>query len=42
LKIYNEERKTSSELLYKLDDTHWTSKAVDCISKEIISIIHNK
>jgi hypothetical protein len=42
LKIYNEERKTSSELLYKLDDTHWTSKAVNCISKEIISIINKK
>ena len=42
LKKYNEERKTSSELLYKLDDTHWTSKAVDCISKEIVSILNKK
>ncbi len=42
LKTYNEERKTSSELLYKLDDTHWTSKAVDCIAKEIVLLFNKK
>lgn len=42
LKTYNEERKTSSDLIYKLDDTHWTCKAVDCISKEIVLLINKK
>jgi len=38
LKIYNNFRKNSNDkqLLYQLDDTHWNSKGIDLISKEII------
>lgn len=35
LEIYNNYRKTNSDLLYHLDDTHWNSKATDLVSKEI-------
>lgn len=42
LKIYNEERNNSTELLYRLDDTHWTRKAVDCITKEIVPLLSKK
>ncbi len=41
LKIYNNYRKSSSKLLYHLDDTHWNSNATDLISTAIISKITN-
>ncbi|OJU47069.1 MAG: hypothetical protein BGN96_06180 [Bacteroidales bacterium 45-6] len=36
LKVYNDYRKTDSSLLYHLDDTHWNSRAVTIIAKEIV------
>ena len=39
LKIYNEYRKTNTNLLYHLDDTHWNSTATKIIATEIIKQI---
>jgi alginate O-acetyltransferase complex protein AlgJ len=35
LEIYNNYRKSNTDLLYHLDDTHWNSNATELISKEI-------
>lgn len=40
LKIYNEYKKTHSNLLYHLDDTHWNSNATELISNEIVRLIN--
>jgi hypothetical protein len=42
LNIYNEYRKTSNELLYHLDDTHWNPKAVTLISNQILLYLKNR
>lgn len=35
LEIYNKYRKTSTDLLYQIDDSHWNSNAIKLISDEI-------
>lgn len=42
LKIYNDYRKTSDNILYNLDDTHWNSNATDIIALEIIRKVKKK
>jgi alginate O-acetyltransferase complex protein AlgJ len=39
LKLYNDYRKLSDELLYHLDDTHWNSNAISLVSEEIAKTI---
>ncbi|HET9571324.1 MAG TPA: hypothetical protein VFP20_07965 [Bacteroidales bacterium] len=40
LALYNEFRKTHSERLYQLDDSHWNPTAVELVSEELFKVIH--
>jgi len=40
LKIYNDYRKSNSNLLYHFDDTHWNSNGVELITKAIVDKIN--
>lgn len=39
LEIYNNYRRSSSSLLYHLDDSHWNANAINIVSKEILNYI---
>jgi hypothetical protein len=40
LHLYNEFRKSNDELLYHLDDTHWTPTAINLVAKELANMIN--
>ncbi|MGM0407677.1 MAG: alginate O-acetyltransferase AlgX-related protein [Bacteroidota bacterium] len=40
LKLYNDYRQTHSSLLYHLDDTHWTPRAIRLVAKELAKTIN--
>lgn len=42
LKAYNDFRKTSSELIYHTDDTHWNSTGVELVSEEIANWVNGR
>lgn len=41
LKLYNDYRKTNTELLYHLDDTHWNPTGTHLVAQEIVNTLRS-